>query len=104
MKKRVMNESWFFIKEHKMKKSEALRQAWLVVKVREAMTKESVEFEFLKTDNKTMRKAFGTLHPNVIPAIKGTGRKPNDSVQVFFDTEINEWRSFKKSNLIRATI
>lgn len=104
MKKKVMNESWFFIREHKMNKSEALRQAWLVVKVREAMTHGCVEFEFMKTDNKTIRKALGTLHPNVIPAIKGTERKPNNSVQVFFDTEINEWRCFKKSNLIRATI
>ena len=99
-----MNESWFFMREHKMNKREALKQAWLVVKMKNAMQTKIVEFEFLKTDGKTIRKAIGTLHPNVIPATKGTGYKPSKTVQVFFDTEINEWRCFKKANLISVTI
>lgn len=38
----------------------------------------------------------------VIPATQGAGRKMNDTCQVYFDTEKEEWRCFKKANLMRV--
>ena len=61
----------------------------------------SVRFCFRKIDG-TIREAVGTLLDIVVPATKGSaqGKKTNDDVQVYFDTEKNEYRSFKKANLI----
>jgi hypothetical protein len=36
-----------------------------------------------------------------MPAVTGAGRKVNETVQTYFDTEKQEWRCFKKANLIR---
>ncbi len=38
---------------------------------------------------------------NLIGEVKGTGRKPNDNLQVYWDTEKEEYRCFKKCNLIK---
>lgn len=101
MKTKAMNESWVLIKNHKMNKSDALRQGWLLAKNHHAMrTRKSVMFEFLKTDGKTIRKALGTINPMFVPPTKGL-RTPPPTTQVFFDVEKNEWRSYRKSNLLR---
>ena len=44
--------------------------------------------------------AYGTLKENLIPATSGESRKKNDTVQVYFDTERQEYRCFKKANLL----
>lgn len=47
-----------------------------------------------------LREAYGTMNPDIIPAPTGT-RKPADTVKTYFDTEKQEYRCFKKANLIR---
>ena len=58
-----------------------------------------MKFYFQKVDG-SVREAYGTLRENLVPATAGSERKRNDTVQVFFDTEKNEWRCFKKANLL----
>lgn len=59
-----------------------------------------VEFDFLKSDG-TIRHAYGTLKAEIVPETKGTGRKPNESLQTYYDVEKQEWRCFKKANLLK---
>ena len=65
------------------------------------MKQKTVQFFYQKV-NGEMRQAFGTLRDEVINTIvKETGRKPNDNMFIYFDTEKQEFRSFKKFNLIK---
>lgn len=101
MKTKAMNESWVLIKNYKMNKSDALKQGWLLAKNHHKMrTQVFAVFEFLKTDGKTIRKALGTINPMFVPPTNGL-RTPPPTTQVFFDVEKNEWRSYRKSNLLR---
>ena len=101
MKTKAMNESWVLIKNYKMNKSDALKQGWLLAKNYKKLTSTKyVIFEFLKTDGKTIRRALGTINPMFIPPTKGL-RTPPLTTQVFFDVEKGEWRSYRKSNLLR---
>lgn len=95
--KSVMNLAWQFIKFNGMSKSAALKTAWLNVKLNKAMQKGIVKFHFVKVDG-TIREAYGTLASNIVPATSGE-RKANKTVQVYFDTEKQAWRSFKVANL-----
>lgn len=58
-----------------------------------------VEFYFMKKDG-TLRQAFGTLQDDIIlPLIKdATNRQPNPDIVTYFDTEKQQFRSFKKVN------
>lgn len=78
--------------------AEAMRLAWMNAKLRAAMGKSVVRFTFKKKDGST-RQAAGTLQPSCIEQPKGTG-KACASVQTFFDTEKQAWRSFIKSSLL----
>lgn len=101
MRRKAMTESHTLVKCFGMNRSDALRQGWLLARTHHAMrTRKYVIFEFLKTDGKTIRKAFGTLNPYFIPPTQGL-RTPPPSTQVYFDMEKHEWRSFRKSNLLR---
>ena len=65
------------------------------------MKQKTVQFFYQKV-NGEIRQAFGTLRDEVINTIvKETGRKPNDNMFTYFDTEKQEFRSFKKFNLTR---
>lgn len=65
------------------------------------MNQKTVQFFYQKV-NGEIRQAFGTLRDEVINTIvKETGRKPNDNMFTYFDTEKQEFRSFKKFNLIK---
>ena len=65
------------------------------------MKQKTVQFFYQKV-NGEIRQAFGTLRDEVINTIvKETGRKPNDNMFIYFDTEKQEFRSFKKFNLIK---
>ena len=59
-----------------------------------------VKFYFQKVDG-SLREAYGTLKESLLPATQGTGRKANDTLQTYYDTEKQEWRCFKKANLVR---
>ena len=98
--KEVMSLAWQFVRKNGYSMSEALKCAWANLKLKGEMKKKIVEFYFKKTDG-TLRQAFGTLKENLIGEVKGTGRKLNDNLQVYFDTEKEEWRCFKKCNLVK---
>ncbi|WP_130892518.1 SH3 beta-barrel fold-containing protein [Paraprevotella xylaniphila] len=96
----IMNLAWQMVKRNGYSMSEALKCAWCNIKLRALLHKKIVEFYFKKTDG-TLRQAFGTLKEGLIGETKGTGRKPNENLQVYWDTEKEEYRCFKKCNLVR---
>lgn len=98
--RQIMQTAWMFVKRNGYTMAEALKLAWLNAKVTKAMRGGIVQFYFLKVDS-TLREAYGTLKENLLPATQGTGRRANDTVQTYFDTEKGEWRCFKKANLVR---
>ena len=95
----IMQMAWSFVRKNGYSMSEALKCAWANIKLRALLGKKVVEFYFKKTDG-TLRQAFGTLMSDRVPEIKGT-KKTADSCQVYFDTEKEEWRCFKKCNLVK---
>ena len=103
MKRNVLHEimrlAWQFVKRNGFTMSEALKVAWANMKLKAAMKQRIVKFYFQKVDG-SIREAYGTLKENLIPATSGDNRKRNDTVQVYFDTERQEYRCFKKANLI----
>ena len=97
--KEVMQMAWSFVRKNGYSMSEALKCAWDNLKLKTALKAKIVEFYFKKTDG-TLRQAFGTLMSDRVPETKGT-KKTADNCQVYFDTEKEEWRCFKKCNLIK---
>ena len=97
----IMQMAWQFVKRNGYSMSEALKVAWANFKLKMAMKSRIVRFYFLKVDGST-REAFGTLAEGMIPAIAGTDtRKPNDTIQTYYDTEKHAWRCYKRANLLR---
>lgn len=95
----VMQLAWQFVRKNGYSMSEALKAAWLNIKLKTALSKRVVKFYFQKVDG-TMREAYGTLMSERIPSTKGE-KKTADTCQVYFDTEKDEWRCFKKANLVK---
>lgn len=97
----IMSMAWQFVKRNGFTMSEALHAAWLNFKLKVAMAVRIVKFYFQKVDG-SIREAYGTLRSDLIPEVKGDDkRKKNDTVQVYFDTEKQEFRCFKVANLVR---
>ena len=103
MKKNLLHEimslAWQLVKRNGFSMSEALKCAWANMKLKTAMKQRIVKFYFKKVDG-SVREAYGTLKENLIPATSGDSRKKNDIVQVYFDTERQEYRCYKKANLL----
>lgn len=103
MKRNVLHEimslAWLLVKRNGFSMSEAMKCAWANMKLKVAMKQRIVKFYFKKVDG-SVREAYGTLKENLIPATSGESRKKNDTVQVYFDTERQEYRCFKKANLL----
>ena len=99
----VMQTAWQFVRRNGYSMAEALRIAWANIKLRKAMANKICRFYFMKVDG-SIREAFGTLAANIVPQTNGTERKPNDTVQTYFDTEKQDWRCYKKANLVRIAI
>lgn len=99
--KKVMPLAWQFVKKNGYTLSEALKVAWANVKLHAAMQTRIVKFYFQKVDG-TIREAFGTLKSSILPPAKESGRTPNPTCQVYYDTEKEAYRSFKKANLVRV--
>ena len=97
----VMQLAWQFVKKNGYSLSKALKVAWMNIKLKVQMKKRIVKFYFQKVDG-SLREAFGTLSESVIPQTQSNGRKMNDTCQVYFDTERESWRCFKKANLIKV--
>lgn len=96
---KVMRLSWQFVNLNGFSRAEALKTAWANVELTERMKKGIIKFYFRKVDG-TTREAYGTLCDKLMPPTGGSGRKPNDTVQVYFDTEKQEYRCYKKANLM----
>lgn len=100
----IMQMAWQFVKRNGFTISEALRIAWRNFKLRAAMAIRICKFYFVKVDG-TIREAYGTLASGIVPETSGNdNRKKNDTVQTYFDTEKQEWRCYKRANLIRIEI
>ncbi|MDR1937992.1 MAG: SH3 beta-barrel fold-containing protein [Tannerellaceae bacterium] len=96
----IMLLAWQFVRRNGYTLSRALKAAWANAKLVAAMRLAIVKFYFLKVDGST-REAYGTLSDKLVPATKGDDRKKNDTVQTYYDTERQEWRCFKKANLLK---
>lgn len=96
----VMNLAWQMVKRNGYTMSEAMKVAWANLKLKAAMKKRIVKFYFQKVDG-SVREAYGTLAENLLPPTSGEHRKKNDTIQVYYDTERQEYRSFKKANLLK---
>ena len=84
----VMRIAWQMVKKNGYTMSEALKTAWLNMKLKASMKERIVKFYFQKVD--------------LLPPNKGTENgKRSETVQVYFDTEKSEYRSFKVANLIK---
>ena len=96
----VMSLAWQFVRKNGFTMSEALKCAWANMKLKLQMKSKIVKFYFQKVDG-SVREAYGTLNEKLMPTITGTdNRKKNDTVQTYFDTERQEFRCFKKANLM----
>lgn len=97
----VMNLAWQMVKKNGFSMSEALKTAWMNIKLKASMKERIVKFYFQKVDG-SIREAYGTLKESLLPPTSGAdSRKKSDTVQVYFDTEKSEYRSFKIANLIK---
>ena len=100
MMREVMVLGWQFIKKNGYSKSEALKVAWMNLKLKAQMKNRIVRFWFQKVDG-SLREAWGSLAENIVPPTTGAGRKTNDTCQTYWDSERGDWRCFKKANLLR---
>ena len=96
----IMLLAWSFVKRNGFSMADAMKCAWCNFKVRQAMVKRIVKFYFTKVDG-TTREAYGTLKSDIVPATGDNNRKKNDTLQVYYDTEKQGWRCFKRANLLR---
>lgn len=96
----VSKLAWQLVKRCGFTLSEAMRTAWLNIKVKAAMKLGIVKFWFTKVDG-SLREAYGTLKEGMMPTTQNSGRKANDTVQVYYDTEKEEFRCFKRANLVK---
>ena len=97
----IFNLAWQMVKRNGYTMSEALKAAWLNIKLRIRMAHSIVKFYFQKVDG-SIREAYGTLNVDLLPNHEESNRKKNDTVQVYFDAEKQEWRCYKKANLIKV--
>jgi len=97
--KQVMSLAWGFVKRNGFTMSEALKVAWANMKLKAKMKAGIVKFYFRKVDG-SIREAYGTLSAKLMPQTSGSGRKSNETIQVYYDTEKSEYRSFKRANLV----
>ena len=96
----IMSQAWQFVRKNGFSLSQALKQAWALFKLKIKMYVGIVKFYYTKVDG-TIREAYGTLCEKLVPEILGTDeRKKNDTVFGYYDSERENWRCFKKANLV----
>ena len=98
-RKTVMQTAWQFFKQTGLSFADCLKKAWANFKLQKKMKTEIVKFYFQKVDG-SVREAWGTLRADMLPEVGESNRKKNETVQTYFDTEVNEFRCFKKFNLV----
>jgi hypothetical protein len=95
----IVSFAHLWAKKHGVSFGEAQKlswAAWKCNKLAELMEDFLVDFEYLKKDGVTLRKASGTLAKDYV---KLTERKASDKVFCYFDVEAGKLRSFLRSNL-----
>lgn len=96
----LMSLAWQFAHQNGFGKSQALKAAWVNLRLKNELQRRIVRFYFRKSDG-NVREAWGTLCNKYMPAQPATRKKaPNNTVQCYWDTERGEFRSYKKANLI----
>lgn len=95
----LMRTAWMLVKKYGFTMAEAMKQAWAISKLRKAMRNGIVKFMYTKLDGST-RTAWGTLKENLLPATQGTGRRANETLVTYYDTEKESYRSFKVANFV----
>ncbi|MGV8092499.1 MAG: SH3 beta-barrel fold-containing protein [Mangrovibacterium sp.] len=96
----LMKTAWQFFRTTGYEFSVCLKRAWANYKLLQALKNGIVRFYFQKVDG-SLREAWGTLNEKYLPKVTGEdARRKNETVQVYFDTERQEWRCFKKLNLV----
>ena len=102
--KQVMNNAWAYVKELSMTMADAMKLAWKVFKLKMAMKTKEVKFTYTKV-NGQLREAKGHLIDSLLPARKNAaGRKVKFGNMRYFDTDVNDWRSFAIANLVSVNI
>lgn len=94
----TFSRAWSMHRETGKSFSVCLAIAWRAYNLVKKMKSEIVEFTFEKVDG-TLRRAKGTIQ-SARERITESTRKPNFKSITFFDTERNEYRSFRTENLI----
>lgn len=100
----ICKMAYGFIQKQGMTQSEAMRQAWMVEKLKVALKTRVVEFFYIKKSTGEMRQAFGTTDPHRYNyTATGNGRHGNyaDCVQ-YWDFEKQAFRMFKTYNLVKV--
>jgi len=96
----IMHSAWRFFRISGENFSYCLRKSWANFKLVEKMKQGIVKFYFQKVDG-SFREAYGSLSEKNTPKIKfNDNRKKNENLQTYFDTEFQDWRCFKKLNLV----
>jgi len=97
----LMKTAWQFFRTTGFEFSVCLKRAWANFKLLQALKKGIVKFYFQKVDG-SIREAWGTLNEKYLSKHTGeeSNRRRNETVQPYFDTECQEWRCFKKLNLV----
>ena len=80
--------AWRFWHTTRRAFGDCLRLAWQNFKIVRRMQTDVVKFYFQKVDG-SIREAWGTLREDIVSPVK-----------VYFDTERQEWRCFKRLNLV----
>lgn len=70
----VMRLAWQMVKKNGFSMSEALKTAWMNIKLKAAMKERIVRFYFQKVDG-SLREAYGTLKESLLPENKGTDNR-----------------------------
>lgn len=96
----LMKRAWMLVKVYGFSMADAMKQAWLVLKLKAALKNGIVKFMYAKL-NGEVRTAWGTLKDGLIPETKGTERKKNESLIIYYDSEKQAYRSFKVANLVK---
>jgi hypothetical protein len=99
----LMKNAWFLVRNYSMSLGDAMRQAWRIFKLKTAMHKGIVKFQFKKLDG-SLRDAIGTLTDDALSTLVGSQYyNPSPKVVPYYDCEKGAWRSFRKELLIGMT-
>ena len=93
----VCNTAWMLVKQYGFTLSEGMKRAWQILKLKRAFKQGVVKFAYMKKDC-SIRMAWGTLRDDLVAPLVGIGIKPNKTLCTYFDTEKQDYRSFKIAN------